>query len=154
MVETARTHKGMSGEEFEHEVDRTIGLQAKTWVFSMIPAYAIALAVLYGFRYFFERLVFSTHFTAFVLIWILTAGVTLNIALCLLATTTNAQRDQIISLVLLLGMLVYLVIALRRVYGDRLLAANARSLALVVLFLPILRAYRFLLFFITLKTMH
>lgn len=30
----------------------------------------------------------------------------------------------------------------------------ARSLALVVLFLPILRAYRLLLFFVTLKTMH
>ena len=155
MVETARTERGMSDEQFEHEFDRTAGLQAKTWVFSMIPAYAIALTLLYGFRrYFFEHLVFATHFMAFVLIWILTAGILLNIALRTLGTTTAAQRDQLISLVLLVGMLVYLAIALKRVYGDRLPAAIARSLAMVVLFLPILRAYRFLLFFITLKTMH
>ena len=155
MVEAARTEKRMSDEDFEHEFDRTAGLQAKTWVFSMIPAYAISLALLYGFRrYFFEHLVFSTHFMAFVLIWILTAGFSLNIALRTLATTTGTQRDQLVSLVLLVGMLVYLAIALKRVYGDRLPAAIARSLALVVLFLPILRAYRLLLFFITLKTMH
>jgi hypothetical protein len=155
MIETAKTQRGLSDEAFEHEFDRTAGLQAKTWVFSMIPAYAMALALLYGFRrYFFEHLVFSTHFMAFVLIWILTAGISLNIALRALGTTTGAQRDQLISLVLLLGLLFYLAIALKRVYGDGLLAAAARSLALVVLFLPILRGYRFLLFFITLKTMH
>ena len=155
MVESARRQKGMNEEEFEHEFDRTAGLQAKTWVFTMIPAYAISLAVLYGFRrYFFEHLVFATHFMAFVLIWILAAGIPLNILFRAVGVVTNAQRDQLISLVLLLGMVAYLAVALKRVYGDRILAAIGRSLALVVLFLPILRGYRFLLFFVTLKTMH
>jgi hypothetical protein len=35
-----------------------------------------------------------------------------------------------------------------------MIRAAARSLAMVVLFLPILRTYRLLLFFVTLKTMH
>ncbi len=51
--------------------------------------------------------------------------------------------------------LVYLFVALRRIYGDgtiRRRAALARRWSL--LFLPILLAYRLLLFFVTLKTMH
>jgi len=71
----------------------------------MVPAYAICLAVLYGFRrYFFEHLVFATHFVAFVLIWILAAGIPLNIVFRAVGLAANAQRDQIISLVLLLGL--------------------------------------------------
>jgi hypothetical protein len=155
MVASAKARKATSDEEFEREFDRTAGLQAKTWVFSMIPAYAICLAVLYGFRrYFFEHLVFATHFVAFVLIWILAAGIPLNLMFRAAGIAGNAQRDQIISLVLLLGMVGYLFLALRRVYGDGIILGAARSLALVVLFLPILRAYRLLLFFVTLKTMH
>jgi len=50
MVATAKARKALGDEEFEREFDRTAGLQAKTWVFSMVPAYAICLAVLYGFR--------------------------------------------------------------------------------------------------------
>jgi len=155
MVENAKTQKAMDDEEFEREFDRTAGVQAKTWVISMIPAYAICLALLYGFRrYFFEHLVFSTHFVAFVLVWILVAGISLNLGLRAAGVTGNAQRDQLISLVLLLGMAVYLFLALKRVYGDGTIQAAARSLALVVVFLPVLRAYRLLLFFVTLKTMH
>jgi hypothetical protein len=56
--------------------------------------------------------------------------------------------------VLLLGLAAYLFLALKRVYGDRMTRAAAGSLALIVLFLPVLRACRLLLFFVTLKTMH
>ena len=155
MADNTKTQKGLSDEEFEREFDRNAAVQAKTWVFSMIPAYAICLAVLYGFRrYFFEHLVFATHFVAFVLLWILVAGISLNIAFRAAGVAGAGQRDQLISLVLLLGLAVYLFLALKRVYGDRMIRAAARSLAMVVLFLPVLRAYRLLLFFVTLKTMH
>ena len=40
----------------------------------MIPILAIVMALLYGFRrYFFEHLVFATHFYSFALLWILAA---------------------------------------------------------------------------------
>ena len=42
--------------------DDAAGLQAKTWVFAMIPMLALVTAALYGFRrYFFEHLIFATH---------------------------------------------------------------------------------------------
>ena len=84
----------------------------------------------------------------------LVAGISLNIGSRAAGVAGVAQRDQLISLVLLLGLAAYLFLALKRVYGDGMIRAAARSLALIVLFLPIPRAYRLLLFFVTLKTMH
>jgi hypothetical protein len=64
-IEHAKEARQVSTEEFEREFDRNAALQAKTWIFTMIPAYALLLAVLYGFRrFFFEHLVFATHFMA------------------------------------------------------------------------------------------
>jgi hypothetical protein len=62
--------------------------------------------------------------------------------------------DNVVSLIILIGMIVYLFLALRRTYGDGWFVASARALALGAAFLPVLRAYRLLLFFVTLKTMH
>jgi len=154
MVATAKAHKQIDDQEFEREFDRTATTQAKTWIFTMIPAWALVLAVLYGFRrYFFEHLVFATHYMAFVLVWILIIGIPANYLFYLMGVN-GGSRDQLVSLILLLGLLVYVGIALTRVYGDRWYWASARSLVMFVAFLPVLRAYRFLLFFVTLKTMH
>jgi hypothetical protein len=51
-------------------------------------------------------------------------------------------------------MVVYLFVALRAAYGDRWWAALTRSLILGAAFLPVLLAYRLLLFFVTIETMH
>src|SRR5262249_47273322 len=117
---------------------------------------ALLLAVLYGFRrYFFEHIVFATHFMAFVLLWILTGGIALGVGLKLAGVRwTGQQFDNVISLVRLGGILIYLFLALRKVYGDRWWAALPRSLALGAAFLPVLLAYRLMLFFVTIKTMH
>jgi hypothetical protein len=53
--------------------------------------------------------------------------------------TTPRDRCLHFSLVLLLGLAAYLFLALKRVYGDRMMRAAAGSLALIVLFLPVLR---------------
>ena len=155
-IEHAQEATDVRIEEFEREFDRNAAIQAKTWIFMMIPAYALLLAVLYGFKgYFFEHIVFATHFMAFVLLWILTGGFAMAVGLKLAGVRwTGQQFDNVISLVLLAGMLVYLFVALRRVYGDRWWAALPRSLALGAAFLPVLLAYRLMLFFVTIKTMH
>jgi Protein of unknown function (DUF3667) len=155
-IEHAQEASKVSPEEFEHEFDRNAAVQAKTWIFMMIPAYALLLAVVYGFRrYFFEHLVFATHFMAFMLLWILAGGMTMGIGLRLAGVHWTGQRfDNVISLVLLAGMIVYLFLALRKAYGDRWWAALTRSLLLGAAFLPVLLAYRLMLFFVTLKTMH
>jgi hypothetical protein len=54
LIDETKATKNESDEEFEHEFDRTAGVQAKSWIFAMIPAYALTLALLYGFRRYFS----------------------------------------------------------------------------------------------------
>ena len=62
--------------------------------------------------------------------------------------------SSIVQLILLLGLPVYFYLALRRAYGDARVAAGLRALALTAALIPIVNAYNFLLFVITLKLMH
>ncbi len=156
MVAEAMSYRTITREAFAAEFDRAAGLQGKTWIFSMIPAFAVCLAVVYGFRrYVFEHLVFATHFYAFTLAWMLVAGITLSSALRLAGVRLGYQAfDDVVRWLILVGLVIYLFFALRRCYLDGRLAAAARSLLLVTLFFPILLGYRFLLFFVTLQSMH
>ena len=149
-------HGGMSRRDFMKEFDDTAGVQGKTWVFAMIPVFAVFLALLYGFRrYFFQHLVFATHFYAFALLWLWPSTVGTIGGLRAARVTLSPQDVQNVPYyVSLVGFVVYLLVALRRAYGDRWFLAVARSVALALVFLPIVRWYRFLLFFVTLKTMH
>ena len=156
LLSDAQARHPASEEEFAKEFDRTAGVQAKTWIFSMIPLYALFLAVLYGFRrYFFEHLVFATHLYAFLLLWILVVGISLGLARRAAGGLVSLQTfNAVVTLVVLVGLVAYFFLALRRTYGDGRIAAAARALVLTALFVPVLSAYRFLLFFVTLKTMH
>ena len=155
MVEQAMSYRTITREAFAAEFDSTAGVQGKTWVFSMIPAFALCVAVLYGFRrYFFEHLVFATHIYAFTLAWMLTAGFVLSWALRIAGVRLTSQGfDDVVSSLILVGLAIYVFLALRCCYRDGRLAGATRSLLLVALFFPILLAYRFLLFFVTLWSM-
>lgn len=156
LVARAIAARSVEREEFRRSFDDAAGLQGKTWVFAMIPLFAIATAVLYGFRrYFFEHLIFATHVLAFVMAWILVLSRGIGGLLWLRgARLTNQEMDNLVSGIVLAGMALYIFFGLRRVFGDRAVAAAARALAVTVLFYPILLTYRFLLFFVTLQTMH
>jgi len=153
MVADVVARRGVEAREFAKAFDATAGLQGKTWVFAMIPGFALCLTVLYGFRrYLFEHLVFATHFFAFTLVLVLVMGFVLESALLAFGLPpTGPSLDEVISFSILAVLGAYLFPALRRVYGDTLVGAGARTLALVVLFYPLVLAYRFLLFFITLR---
>jgi hypothetical protein len=98
-------------------------------------------------------LVFATHIMAFVLFWIVAGGLPLNLGL-LAAGVGGAARDQFVSLGLIVGLFAYLLSALHRSYGDRWYAGAPRAFVMVIAFVPMLRVYRLLLFFVTLYTMH
>jgi Protein of unknown function (DUF3667) len=154
MVADAMAHRTLTHDEFAREFDRNAGTQSKTWIFSMIPAFALCLATVYGFRrYYFEHLVFATHFYAFQMLFILAASVVLIVGFLLARVNPNGH-DIPLSLFALAGLIVYLYLALRRVYGDGRTTAAVRALALGACVYPMLLAYRFLLFFVTLETMH
>jgi len=149
-------HRTITDEAFHREFDSTASLQAKTWIFLMIPMFALTVAVLYGFRrYFFEHIIFATHFFAFTLLWM--TFVRLGIVWTVWATgvhLTDENFDTLASLTVLIGLGVYLFPALRQTYGGGIILSSARTLAVLVLFFPILLVYRFVLFFVTLKAMH
>jgi len=155
LVASAIAQRHVEREEFQRSFDESAGLQAKTWVFAMIPLLALATAALYGFRrYFFEHLVFATHLLAFTLIWTFITSLITSALRRGGAELSVADRDTVASSILLAGLAVYLFMSLRRVFGDRLLSAAARTAGVTLLFFPIVFVYRFLLFFVTLQTMH
>ena len=156
LIAGAIERRAASPEDFRQSFDDAAGLQAKSWVFAMIPLFALVTAALYGFRrYLFEHLIFATHVLAFLLAWLMVihlvvsgiqsaAGVELSVP----------NRDTVSSIATLLGLVVYLVPAFRRAFGDGAASATARALAVTALLYPIVLVYRFLLFFVTLQTMH
>jgi hypothetical protein len=154
MAARAIEHSNLTREEFAREFDRNAGTQSKTWIFSMIPVLALCLSALYGFRrYYFEHLVFVTHFYTYMMLFILAASVVVGLGFLLARVNPNGYDFQM-SLAGLLGLIVYLYFALQRVYGDGKRAAAVRAIALGACIFPVLLGYRFLLFFVTLYSMH
>jgi len=156
MVAQAIEKSGVTREEFTRQFDQNAGVQAKTWIFSMIPAFAICMAALYGFRrYFFEHLVFSTHFYTVFLVTIVVVGFLFWQTLKLAGIHLTGQGfDEKVSLTIVGVLIVHTYFALRRAYEDRPIAAMLRAIAAGALVTPVLFGYRFLLFFVTLKTLH
>lgn len=152
-------HEGVAREEFERAFNAKASLQAKTWVFVMIPVFSLLMAGLYGFRrYFFEHLVFATHFYTFVLLLILTGVYVFSLWVTLAARMgmrlSGATLEMASGVFVCSGIAVYLFYGLRHTFAGSKMTAMLRALALTAAFLPILFAYRFLLFFVTLKGMH
>jgi len=156
LVENAMAKRTVERETFRRSFDDNAGLQAKTWIFTMIPLIAVVTAALYGFRRFFvEHLIFATHFLAFMLAWILITVLLTIWGLRLAGIRLSPQDwDSVASTLTLIGLVGYLLPALRRVFGGGRAAAVARTLGMMVLIYPIVLTYRFLLFFVTLWTLH
>ncbi|MEO8484149.1 MAG: DUF3667 domain-containing protein [Acidobacteriota bacterium] len=155
-VTSAIVKSGLNHEEFGREFNAAAGTQGKTWILVMIPAFAGCLAALYGFRrYFFEHLVFAAHFYAFVLAVMLITSLTVTSLLLVLHLHLGSRGlDALLSSIDLGAFILYLFLALRRAYGDGAMASAIRAVVLAGLLTPILMAYRFLLFFVTLWAMH
>jgi hypothetical protein len=144
--------------EYELLFDATIDGQAKTFVILMVPLLAFALYALFWRKrpYYVHHLVFATHFYSYFLV-----GLPLLIAVLALvgAPLTRAALavgvgrgflswffDQGTMLLLLMP---YLHLAVRRVYEASRLRAVITSFILVICFLGVLQFYRFILFFTT-----
>lgn len=132
---------------------------AKLIVVALIPFYALVLAILYiGTRRFFaEHLVFATHFVGYVLLVIPTAGIALTgyYRLLMLTTSFRPSDDEspyVVFTVLLLS--TYAYVAQRVVYGSGRVATVARTALLVATVVPIIVAFKFVLFFATLYWIH
>ncbi len=129
---------------------------ARTFIFLLIPlaAFLMALFTMRKKRYFFEHLIFVTHFLAF---FLLTAFTIWN--LLAIQAKPLYEGNEFLSWLLAteMGFTVtfgviffwYMIPALRRVYGDSLPVAIFKSFALYFLLTFILyQIYRFALFWL------
>jgi hypothetical protein len=95
-------------------------------LFVLIPALALVLRLFYRRRHYPEHLYFATHFGAFVFV-----------VLTLESVVEFTRSLPMIAAAQLIGALiivVYVVIALRRVYGGSWLATGAKALGVSVLY--------------------
>lgn len=156
MVDESIKRKGITSEEFEREYNADTKVESKEWVFAMIPVFAATLAVLFWFRrYFFEHLVFATHYYSFVLlaIFVWAFGFDFMVRPLERARRLHINPEDAATLILSITLAVYLFLALRRVYGTGTVRSVLRAAALSGTFFLNLQLYRLLLFFVTMWMM-
>jgi Protein of unknown function (DUF3667) len=128
---------------------------AKLIVVVLIPFYALVLQALFvGTRRFFaEHLVFATHLVGFILLCIPATGLALTGYYRILILTTSfrgsdSELPYVVSVSLLFS--TYAYVAQRTVYGSGRLATAVRTALLVATIVPIIVAFKFVLFLVTL----
>jgi hypothetical protein len=157
MVDESIKRKGITSEEFEREYNTDTKVESKEWVFAMIPVFAATLAVLFWFRrYFFEHLVFATHYYSFVLLSILVwaFGFDFIVRPAERVAGLHINPEETAAVVLSITLAIYLYLALRRVYGAGAVTSVLRAAALSGTLFLNLQIYRLLLFFVTMWMMH
>jgi hypothetical protein len=155
-VEKAMENSGKNSAEFEDEFDTESKMISKEFLFSMVPAFALGLSVVYGFRhYFYEHLVFATHFYSFLLLVMLTFALLIQFGVSSLAAATGLSLTGKLALAVENVIFAsYLAFALRRVHGGGFLAASLRAIVLTAGFWGILSVYKVALFPVTLWMTH
>jgi thiamine biosynthesis protein ThiS len=145
--------RGMTEAQLNHAFDHAVDIQARSLVILIVPLFAFVFWLLEWRkqRYFGEHLVFSLHFTAFWLIAIFVGiygGSTVIVrALAHVGVTFSAAHLKLVLVVLSYSTLaVYSFVALRKVYGDSILAAAVKSLLVAASFDYVLAVYQFFLF--------
>jgi hypothetical protein len=152
-VNQAILKKGTTFKEYQARFDATIETQSKTLVVLLIPMLALLLQVLYwrAGRYFVEHLVFSIHFfSAFLLFlsgnlllttlfYAVARRVTINLAFL--------ANDFLLTMPLLLVCLIYMLVAVRRVYTQSWALTVFKAVILTVGMIFMVQFYRFCLFF-------
>jgi hypothetical protein len=152
-VDQAVLEKHITLREYEARFNAVIENHAKTLVILMIPMFALLMQALYwrAGRYFVEHLVFATHFYSFFLL-LLTSMIILSAAALSAARriTHNLgafQSDLVYTTIMLSVCLIYLLPALRRVYGQGWIVTVIKGVILTASLMLILQLYRFFLFF-------
>jgi len=158
LVEAEQQKRNLTYEDYRSRFDAAIEGQAKTLVIVMVPLYALVLQMFYWRprRYYVEHLVFSLHLFAFLLLLIAAMNVTLLLALHVRRifdlNLWMLQSDNFVTFLMLSLCATYLLVALRRTYGQGIVRTALKCLALALCDLGVIQLYRFILFFTTFYT--
>jgi hypothetical protein len=155
MVSSRLESRSIAREEYRRRFDETAHLQGKTLVIIMVPLFALAAWAMYrrARPFFVEHLVFSFYAYAFLLIW---TGVTTVVETRLIGFSVHHGYrpggfliEVGSSAVTLVPFAVYIYLASRRTYGDRVGPTLMKTAALTAWLMAVITAYRMILFFTT-----
>ena len=145
--------KGMTEAQLNHAFDHAVDIQARSLVILIVPLFALIFWLLEWrkHRFFGEHLVFSLHFTAFwltaIFVGIYGGSTVIVRTFAHAGITFSADHLRLVLAVLSFTTLaVYSFVALRKVYGDAILAAAVKSLLLTASFDYVVDIYHFFLF--------
>ena len=150
-----KTHRAAIKKTFETKYDSATEGIAKTIVVVLIPFYAVLFQLLFtGQRRFFaEHLIFSTHFVSYLLIAIPALGLATSGYVLMLfygAGIKPPEDETWYAAGIVLAVSLYVHTAQRVVYESGRLAATARTAVVALTLVPMIVAFKFVLFFATL----
>lgn len=159
-AETVRREKGLAPIEFRRAFRDELANQKKSLLLFGIPVFALALQLLYARteRTYVEHLVFSVHAYAYFVFYLTAIGTLWFLMLRELSVLLPQAsgfwrfmgREAGVDTMLLIGLLPYLTVALRRFYGSPMITSAVRSVALFGAYGFLLVTFRDVLFHTTL----
>ena len=154
MVDRKLAANGMTLKQYETQFDSHAEIEAKSLVIILVPMVSLFVALLYWQRrrHFLVHLIFSLHFCAFFILWLLFVIGLSRSALALLKLEGIAPSpptwERLLSVFALIIWAVYLYRAAQRVYGGPTWKIALKTMALALMIYPILLVYRFILFLV------
>jgi len=162
LVEKKIFASGQTPEEFERHFNETLAHQQRNMFFFIIPLFAVALQIVYwrSRRYYVEHLIYSIHFHSFLLIF-LVAGLFSFVYLMGLFDLIFKTKlgpffgnDPGILFPIAAGMVIYNLLALKRVYRQSWFITGIKTMTSIGCELAIIQLiYRPLLFFLAFYTL-
>ena len=160
MVQEKLAKSGETRASYEKRFNSTLDNQKKSMLLFAVPVFAMVMAIVFAGtrRYFVEHVVFAVHTYAFLLL-VLTIGVSLffyTVSGWLLMAELAGAPERIRSLfetepglvtVVLMALVTYLTLAIRRAYGGSWRAAIVRGVVLSFVPLALIALYHSVLFF-------
>ena len=153
LTEKKAASRHITIEQYAHDFDHTAHLQGKSLVVIMVPICALGVWAAYGRtrRFYAEHLVFSFYFYAVILLWMALAALALSrpILFAIQHKWHDDWIDPVSDVVIAAPVVVYLLLAVRRMYGGGWLSSGIKAAGLFAWMIFVLTAYRFILFLTT-----
>lgn len=146
-----------SYEVFEARFNMAMKFQQKSYFIFLVPLFALSLKLLYWKRYYLEHLVFSLHFLAFFLIYLLFIPY-LIMAVYFIQSLFNINpgNNELIDMAIILPLVfIWMQKALRTFYPQKDTWISILKAVVMVIYIMVLiiLVYRTMLFFIVLNSL-
>ena len=152
LIQARINSSGLSEAVYEAKFNTSMHFQQKSYIILLVPVFAFVMKLLYlrAKRYYVEHLVFSLNFFAFLLVFLAVFPIPL-IALKLLGVKVSVGERPLVAVIFIVCS-IYLSIALKRVYKQKIPATLLKAFILAACVIPLILFYRIVLFFVVLHT--